>query len=139
MPTIKPRVNVTLEPSTHEVIERLAVLQGRTRGAVIADLLDSVAPALGRTVALLEAAANAPRQVKEGLRAVIDSAHDELIAVSGEGTKQLDFILDQLTNGGAADGADPHLVTRGSGMPPSSTDTTTKRAYKPRKPRGSTK
>jgi hypothetical protein len=90
-------------------------------------------------VALLEAAANAPRQVKEGLRAVIDSAHDELIAVSGEGTKQLDFILDQLTNGGAADGADPHLVTRGSGMPPSSTDTTTKRAYKPRKPRGSTK
>lgn len=139
MPTIKPRVNVTLEPSTHEVIERLAMLQGRTRGAVIADLLDSVAPALSRTVALLEAAANAPRQVKEGLKAVIDSAHDELVAASGEGTKQLDFILDQLTNGGAADGVNPHVVTRGSGMPPLSTETQTKRAYKPRKPRGSAK
>uniref|UniRef100_UPI00287F8070 hypothetical protein n=1 Tax=Pseudomonas aeruginosa TaxID=287 RepID=UPI00287F8070 len=67
MPTIKPRVQVTLEPSTHEVIERLAALQGCSRGAVIADLIDSVAPALGRTVALLEAAREAPAQVRQGL------------------------------------------------------------------------
>lgn len=139
MPTIKPRVNVTLEPSTHEVIERLAMLQGRTRGAVIADLLDSVAPALGRTVALLEAAASAPRHVKDGLKAVIESAHDDLVAAGGEGTKQLDFILDRLTNGGDADGVDPHVVTRGSGMSPPSTEVQSKRAYKPRKPGGPTK
>uniref|UniRef100_UPI001C0B5BD0 ribbon-helix-helix domain-containing protein n=1 Tax=Pseudomonas aeruginosa TaxID=287 RepID=UPI001C0B5BD0 len=65
MPTVKPRTTVTLEPSTHAVIDRLAVLQGRSRGAVIADLLDSVAPAMTRTVALLEAAAAAPQQVKD--------------------------------------------------------------------------
>jgi len=138
MPTIKPRVNVTLEPSTHEVIERLAVLQGRTRGAVIADLLDSVAPALARTVALLDAAASAPRHVKEGLRAVIDSAHDDLVAAGGEGTRQLDFILDRLSAGGDAAGVNPHVVTRGSGIPPIAEQAQPKRAYKPRKPRGST-
>ncbi|MDG4143705.1 hypothetical protein L5C79_31340, partial [Pseudomonas aeruginosa] len=72
MPTTKPRVQVTMEPHDHEVIARLAKLQGRTRGAVIADLLHEVIPALARTVALLEAAASAPEQVKKGLRSVVD-------------------------------------------------------------------
>jgi hypothetical protein len=138
MPTIKPRVQVTLEPQTHEVIQRLAFLQGRTRGAVISDLLEAVGPALGRTVALLEAAAAAPDKIKDGLRAVINSTHDDLVAAGGEGTKQLDFILDQLTNGAGSTGVDPHVVTRGSGITPHAEEAAPKRPYKPRKPRGST-
>nr|AAX51983.1 hypothetical protein [Pseudomonas sp. S-47] len=110
MPTLKPRVAVTLEPQTHAVIERLAVLQGRTRGAVIADLLDSVAPSLTRTVALLEAAAAAPDQVKQGLRKVVEDVHDELAQVAGDTTRQLDFLLGEL---GGGQEADPHVVTRG--------------------------
>lgn len=112
MPTVKPRVQVTLEPYDHEVIERLAALQGRTRGAVIADLLHEVTPALARTVALLEAAAEAPEQVKKGLRSVVESAHDELVQVAGDGLKQMDFLLSELS---APAGANPHVVTRGSG------------------------
>lgn len=111
MPTIKPRVAVTLNPHTHEVIERMAHLQGRTRGAVIADLLDSVAPALARTVALLEAAANAPGQVKQGLRDVVEGVHQELLAVSGDAIKQLDWIIADA----GGQGVNPHVVTRGSG------------------------
>lgn len=111
MPTIKPRVAVTLEPQTHEVIERLAVLQGRTRGSVIADLLDSVAPALTRTVALLEAAASAPDEVKRGLRGVVEGLHGQLVDASGGATGQLDMLLGEV----AAQGVDPHVVTRGSG------------------------
>lgn len=112
MPTIKPRVQVTLEPETHAVIERLAYLQKRSRGAVIADLLESVSPALTRTVALLEAAARAPEQVKEGLRGVIASTHDDLVEVSGDAIKQMDWLLGELSG----DGANPRLVTRGSGI-----------------------
>ncbi|MNF74320.1 hypothetical protein D3C85_1059950 [compost metagenome] len=114
MPTLKPRVQVTLEPQTHAVIERLAQLQGRTRGAVIAELLDAVAPALARTVALLEAASDAPRQVKEGLRAVVEGVHNDLVAVSGDMIKQMDWLLGEF-NGGPEAGSTPVPVTRGSG------------------------
>jgi len=109
MPTEKPRVTVTLEPSTHEVIARLAKLQKRTRGAVIADLLDSVAPAMTRTVALLEAAAVAPWQVKAGLISVVEGIHEEFLQAAGDGSRRAEYLLQQA--------ADPHVVTRGSQTP----------------------
>lgn len=130
MPTLKPRVQVTLEPATHEVIERLAALQGCSRGAVIADLIDSVAPALGRTVALLEAAMEAPAQVRQGLIDVVHGLHGELLEATGEASKEVQLCLDRLgdpawqppTSGsvqseekGAARALNPHVVTRGSG------------------------
>jgi hypothetical protein len=124
MPTNKPRVAVTLEPHDHEVIARLAHLQGRTRGAVIADLLHEVVPALARTVALLEAAAAAPEQVKKGLRSVVESVHDELVATAGQGIAQMDWLLGEL-QGGAGEGSTPVSVTRGSGT--DSTPTTSKK------------
>lgn len=126
MPTVKPRVQVTLEPQTHEVFARLAQLQGRTRGSIIAELLDAIAPTMAQTVAILEAAESAPQQVKDGLRAVVESAHDDLLEAAGDGIKQMDFLLTALSGSGA----DPHVVTRGSGMgvPPSHVT-----AKKPRK------
>lgn len=117
MPTIKPRVQVTLEPHTHEVIERLAALQGRTRGAVIADLIDSVAPALARTVALLDAAASAPSHVKRGLRSVVDSMHADL-AIAAGGSAGKPYFFDTSPDDSES-GSTPVSVTRGSG-----TDTT---------------
>lgn len=128
MPTIKPRVQVTLEPYDHEVIERLAALQGRTRGAVISDLLHEVVPALARTVALLEAAAEAPQQVKKGLRSVVESAHDDLVQAAGDGLKQMDFLLSELT---AQGGANPNVVTRGSGSGETRGSATRKKSSKP--------
>jgi hypothetical protein len=130
MPTNKPRVQVTLEPETHAVIERLAQLQGRTRGAIIAELLDSIAPTLTRTVALLEAAIEAPNDVKRGLKAMVEGVHQELVEVSGDASAQLDMLLDQLTNVGPSGAADPHVVTRGSGIEP---PTPQKGPKKPRK------
>lgn len=103
-----------MEPHDHEVIARLAKLQGRTRGAVIADLLHEVTPALARTVALLEAAAAAPEQVKRGLRSVVDGVHDELVATAGHGIAQMDWLLGELQGGGGK-GSTPVSVTRGSG------------------------
>lgn len=117
MPTLKPRTTVTLEPQTHEVIERLAVAQGRSRGAIISDLLDSVAPALTRTVALLEAAAAAPQQVKDGLRSVVEGVHAEMIATQGDMLQQVDWLMGEF-QGGSASALDPHVVTRGSGTQP---------------------
>lgn len=112
MPTAKPRIAVTLEQSTFEVIARMAALQGVSRGSVVADLLDSVAPVLARTVALLEAAAAAPKQVQDGLREVVESAHDDFMVIAGDATNQLDMLFDAFSKSGL----DPHVVTRGSGI-----------------------
>lgn len=122
MPTIKPRVQVTLEPETHAVIERFASLQNRSRGAVIAELLDSIAPSLRRTVALLEAAIAAPESIKDGLRGVVEGLQGELVNVSGDASKQLDILLDQIDKCATDAEASPHVVTRGSGLKSGGTD-----------------
>lgn len=111
MPTIKPRIAVTLTEPTFQVIVRMAELQGCSRGSVVADLLESVAPVLGRTVALLEAAAAAPKQVRDGLRGVVEDTHDQLVEVAGDSILQMDWLLSELSG----EGANPHVVTRGSG------------------------
>jgi len=136
MPTIKPRVAVTLEPQTHAVIERIAFFQGRSRGAVISDLLDSVAPALTRTVSLLEAAAAAPDQVKQGLRDVIEGVHGQLVAASGDAINQLDMLINSGGSAQARSEADPHVVTRGSGIPANAEEAHPIKPRKPRKQRG---
>lgn len=113
MPTKKPRVAVTLKPETHEVIERLAALQGRSRGSVIAELLDAVTPALSRTVALMDAAQQAPKQVQQGLAATIEQMERELVGEQASALAQLDWVERKMGSGGFEN---PRVVTRGSGV-----------------------
>lgn len=134
MPTLKPRIAVTLDQQTFDVIARMAVLQGCSRGSIVSDLLQSVSPVLGRTVALLEAAANAPREIQDGLREVVETAHDDLVIISGDATKQLNLMLTALSSAGAQAGVNPHVVTRGSGF----TDTPLKPKNKTPRKRSST-
>lgn len=138
MPTLKPRVQVTMEPATHEVIEALASLQGRTRGAIISDLLDSIAPSLARTVALLQAAAEAPGDIKRGLRNVVEGLHQDLVEATGQAsevTRQLDMLSG--VGSGSQGGVDPHVVIRGSGSTPPAEKAHPPKARKRSKPGGS--
>lgn len=78
MPTRKHRVTVTLEPRTAEVVKRMAELQGRSQASVISELIEEVAEPMERTLALVEAAAAAPKQVRDGLRASAEQIEDQL-------------------------------------------------------------
>jgi hypothetical protein len=113
MPTLKPRITTTLTANTFEVIARMAKLQGVSRGSVVAELLESVGPVLARTVALLEAASDAPKQVRDGLRATVENTHDELFVVGGDVIRQMDWLLGAFE--GSSQVLNPHVVTRGSG------------------------
>lgn len=128
MATTKPRISVTVPNHVHDTIRRLAELQGRSMSAVVADILDSIHPPLMRTVALLEAARDAPAQVKEGLRRTIEDMEREMVSASGAGVAQMDWLLGKITEGGAGaaasrpappdtlgEGSNPRIVTRGSG------------------------
>ena len=67
MPTLNPRINVTLSPSTDQLVLRLAQLQRVSKSQVLRELLEAAEPALQRAVALMDAASKASSAVLDGL------------------------------------------------------------------------
>lgn len=114
MPTVKPRIITTLQPATFEVFSRLAELQGRSRGAVLADVAESVADSMRNTVALLEAAKQAQEEGDDAhgetlntLRSAALDLERSLYRAVGQGVRQLDWLI-----------SDASLVERAERVPP---------------------
>ena len=59
MPTLNPRVNVTLSPSLNSLVSRLAGLERVSKSMVLRELLEAAQPALLHAVGLMEAAQGA--------------------------------------------------------------------------------
>lgn len=79
MPTAKPRLAITLEPEQHEVLARLAALQGRPMSRVVAELVAEFTPILARLVGTMEAAANAQASVRANIRRAVDDAESSIL------------------------------------------------------------
>lgn len=95
MPTLNPRITVTLAPEVHAVMKRLAKLAGNSQSAIIGDLLHSALPVFDRMVQALEAAEvlkqegmKAPQAIKDSL----DRAQTKMEA-------QLDIFMGELDGG----------------------------------------
>lgn len=160
MATDKPRITITLNPHVYATLKRMSEFGGQPMSSIISELLDSVHEPLMRTVAFLDAAAQAPKQVKDGLRQSFETVERELYGAVGYTVAQVDWLTEQLgkrgdgaahsvagTQGGATTGAqsragggdagdeddsfeaynnarmtrasgkaNPHVVTRGSGI-----------------------
>lgn len=67
MPTLKPRVSITMDPDDLAVLDRYAVASGTPRATIISGLLASAIPELGRAAELIEMANAAPRHIREGI------------------------------------------------------------------------
>ena len=119
MPSAKPAIATRLKPEVFAVFARLAELQNRSRGAVVADILESIYEPLCRTVALLEAARDAPMQVKQGLRAVVADMEQDLAAQSGENLAEMDWLRRKLQQPSAAPGGGAAKRPAGRGKPAS--------------------
>jgi hypothetical protein len=117
MPTIKPRIAVTLPPHVGETYKRLAKLQGRSAAAVAADLLLAAHEPMCRTLAVLEAARDAPRHVLDGIREAAEETERTLTQAYAGGLDQLDWIMERVRQPELPEAptASPRLVTRGSG------------------------
>ena len=140
MPSVKPRLALTLPEHRHDLLKRLAALQGVSMASVVTELLEECYPVLERVVVALEAAKSASESVKTGIRESCDKAIEELEPYRVAVADQFDLFMDGLTRqiqgeasprDGAAASAlgagsprpasvNPRVVTRGSG----STDTT---------------
>lgn len=158
MPTAKPRIAITLPPHTHEVIRRLAELNGQPMSKIVAELVEAVSEPLTRTVALLEAAAAAPKQIKDGLRGTVQAMERELYGAAGYTLGQMDWLINEMGKGVSGGGGEsarahsttppdapsrkaakakpnPHVVTRGSGSTKTTHPAHPKTAAKPIKTR----
>ena len=92
----KKRLQISLSASSYEVIERYAKLQGRPKSAVVTELLEAVVPALGRSLALMEAAANAPEKIKKDLSGTIESMEAEMLERAGGIDTRLNWLQDKI-------------------------------------------
>lgn len=65
MATEKPRITVTLTPSAHAVLTRLAALTKQSQSGIVGDMVEQAEPLFERTVRLLEAANIAKQQARD--------------------------------------------------------------------------
>ena len=84
MPTINPRINVTLSPSLYGMVGELAKYQRVSRSMVLRELLEASEPALAQVVAMMRAAEDMSEAAKSRLLTDMDSALVKLEATKDE-------------------------------------------------------
>lgn len=133
MPTKKPRITITLEPEMERLLSKLAALQGRRRGEILSELLETVREPFERVAVLMQAAKDAPASALQGLRTSALQAEAAVLPLASVGMGQLDMLIEQAKGGSATSMAsapppsppsgasrtspNPRVVTRGSGTP----------------------
>lgn len=82
MPTLNPRVNVTLSPSLDLLVGQLAALERVSKSMVLRELLEAAEPSLRHAVALMQAAQGASVKARDRLVRDMQSSIDLANAAS---------------------------------------------------------
>jgi hypothetical protein len=98
MPTLKQRVNLTVQPHRYDLLKRISRLQGTSMAAVISETMELVYPVLERVCVVLEAAEHAQETSKTGLKKAVDKAEAELLPHLYASISQFDMFMDDVTN-----------------------------------------
>lgn len=96
MPTGKPRLTVTFEPETYEVIARLAKAQDRSAGAVVREIMEAAQEPLARVAAFLEQIERQREQIQAGQRDVVRGLRRDFTKAEREASEALKDVLSQL-------------------------------------------
>ena len=128
MPTVNPRINVTLSPSVDALVTRLATFQRCSKSAVVRELLESAEPTFARVVVLMEAAAKASSSVRGDLARSLERSQDAAEDVLAGALMRIDRAsVDLVSQAEAVQGRRPgrggsrHVQAGGPGSnPPSS-------------------
>jgi hypothetical protein len=93
MSTTKPRITVTLEPRTYEVVSRLSAAGGESMSQIVSQFVDLAVPSLERVVVILERAKAAPEEVRSGLSVAIERAERDMLPGMLASVDQFDMFL----------------------------------------------
>jgi uncharacterized protein (DUF1778 family) len=138
MATTKPRITVTLQPHSYDVIRRLAAAGGETMSKIVGDMLDVAIPSLERVVLVMEQAASMSQEAREGMRASFARAEADMAPGLANLIEQRDAFIDDVVGAIEPDGkAKKRLTGAGEGAP-AATARTAPAAAKKAKKEGST-
>ncbi len=118
MPTLNPRITITLTPSVAVVLREMSHLAGNSQSAVVGELLEMCLPVFERVVAALKAAASIQESAKTEIAAGLERAQAKLEQQMGLNLGEMDELLRPLMETAekvARRGSTPVPVTRGSG------------------------
>lgn len=105
MPTNKPRLSITLEPSQYGVLQRLAKLQDRPTSAVLTEFVSAAFPTLERLADALEVAQRASADIRVNLASNLEKAENELQPVIKAVLNQLSLFTEGVTGEASAGGS----------------------------------
>ena len=145
MPTVNPRVNVTLSPSLSDLVSALARSQRVSRSQVLRELLEAAEPGLQRVVKMMEAAERAKGAMKAGFAenllrsqqvleqeletqlAMVDGVSADLVTMAQriEGRRPSRPRAPRADGAGGAPGGNPPASNRGVKSPKTTTQTPT--------------
>ena len=124
MATNKPRITITLNPSTYRVLKSISDLGGKPMSAFVAEMLDSAMPTLERMAVTYRAIKEAQDAHRDKFLVSLDRAQAVLEPAVSEVIGQFDLFLQTIETAAADEGhreeatpaaaADPRPVTRGS-------------------------
>ncbi len=78
MPTLNPRLTVTLEPAVAACLRRLSEVTGNSQSKLISELLEGSVPVFLRVIATIEAAKSASAEIRGKLAADMGAAQERV-------------------------------------------------------------
>jgi len=115
-----PRLQVSLTPEHLTIIRRLAKHNRTPASKVVAEIIETAAPALSRVLETLDALQHQSDRRKQELRSTLDKAEQKATQAAQEALEFLDDMTEKATDGRRA--ADrrtrPHVSNRGATPPP---------------------
>ena len=137
MPTLKPRISITLDQEQLAILDRFAKATDTPRATVVADLLAATLPQLSKISELCELAKAAPKRLQDALVDDLSNATIEVMGGLQRAQDDYENMVSNLTGSGKSKRAvsgpspdakrsasdarkrksvpsDPHLLTGGS-------------------------
>lgn len=99
MPTLKPRISITLDEHDLSVLDRYAAASGTPRASMIAQLIQATIPELKRAAELMELANAAPAGVVKGLVDDLSNATADAMGFLRPFHADYQLVLDGLDSG----------------------------------------
>jgi len=109
MATEKPRITVTLEPETYEIIKGISKVQRISMSKFINETFTEMSPALGNMLSLLQAAESAPKEVIARYKGIMETETDRYQSFIRTSEKQLDWVVESVGN----DRSQPPYINKG--------------------------
>lgn len=107
------RIQVSVSPEFYDVIKRTSDISGDSMSSIVANYLEACYHPMRRMLVLLEAAQDAPEQIKQGLRDAFDTVENEAKYLAGISEREADRMYDQIEKGVIDAQNDPLNSNRG--------------------------